>query len=104
MLNAAVSGLPSGSQPAPDLNTAGMNHLRLHTSLPHYRGRQWIRACLPDRVESWSTKTGWSPSDRSHEPVAGTPWRWPAEPIFFFGDPHADSEAFMASLVASGGN
>jgi hypothetical protein len=35
--------------------------------------------------------------------VAGTPWRWPAEPIFFFGDPHADSEAFMASLVASSG-
>lgn len=30
-------------------------------------------------------------------------WRWPKRPIVFIGDPHADAEAFIASLVASGG-
>jgi len=103
MPNAAVHGLPMMSQPAPSLNPAGVNHHPQSVSLPQYRGRQWIRACLPDGGESWSAETGGSRSDRSHEPVTCSPWRWPAEPVFFFGDPHADSEAFMASLVASGG-
>ena len=103
MLNAAVHGLPIRSQPAPGVDTVGVNHHLLNTSLPHYGGRQWIRSCLPDGGESWSAETGGSQSDRSHEPVICTPWRWPAEPVFFFGDPHADSEAFIASLVASGG-
>lgn len=103
MLNAAVHGLPIRSQPALSLNPVGVNHYLQNVRLPQYRGRQWIRACLPDGGESWSAETGCSQPDRSHEPVTGTPWRWPAEPVFFFGDPHADSEAFTASLVASGG-
>jgi hypothetical protein len=32
-----------------------------------------------------------------------SPWQWPQQPIFFVADPHADAEAFTASLVASGG-
>ena len=32
-----------------------------------------------------------------------TKWRWPKRPIFFITDPHADPEAFIASLVATGG-
>lgn len=30
-------------------------------------------------------------------------WRWPKKPIIFISDPHADRDAFVASLVASGG-
>lgn len=32
-----------------------------------------------------------------------TGWRWPKKPIIFISDPHADKDAFVASLVASGG-
>ena len=103
MLNSTVHGLPIRSQSAPGLNTVDVNHHLQNVRLPNYRGRQWIRACLPYGGESWSADTGWSQSDPSHVPVTYTPWRWPAEPVFFFGDPHADSEAFMASMVASGG-
>jgi hypothetical protein len=34
---------------------------------------------------------------------ASCPWAWPGRPVFFVADPHADAEAFVASLVASGG-
>jgi hypothetical protein len=34
---------------------------------------------------------------------SGREWKWPDHPIFFIADPHADTEAFVASLVASGG-
>lgn len=30
-------------------------------------------------------------------------WKWPKRPIFFIADPHADAQAFVASLVACGG-
>jgi DNA repair exonuclease len=30
-------------------------------------------------------------------------WKWPKKPIFFLSDPHADAEAFLASLLATGG-
>lgn len=30
-------------------------------------------------------------------------WNWPGNPIIFISDPHADADAFEASLVASGG-
>ncbi len=35
--------------------------------------------------------------------VAQHPWRWPKRPIYFYSDLHADADAFLASLVASGG-
>jgi len=31
------------------------------------------------------------------------PWKWPKRRIFFFADMHADADAFIASLIASGG-
>lgn len=31
------------------------------------------------------------------------PWTWPRRPVYFFSDPHADADAMIASLVASGG-
>jgi hypothetical protein len=30
-------------------------------------------------------------------------WQWPQKQIFFIADPHADPDAFLASLVATGG-
>lgn len=30
-------------------------------------------------------------------------WKWPQRPIYFFSDLHGDTDAFIASLVASGG-
>ena len=100
MPNAVVPGLPMRSRPAPSLNPVGLNHHLQNARLPQYRGRQWVSACLPDGGESWSAETVCSLFDRSHGPVTCPRWLWPAEPVFFFGDPHADSEAFMASLVA----
>lgn len=37
------------------------------------------------------------------EAVSHHPWHWPKRPIYFIADPHADAEAFTASLIASGG-
>jgi len=31
------------------------------------------------------------------------PWKWPKRRVFFFADMHADADAFIASLIASGG-
>jgi hypothetical protein len=35
--------------------------------------------------------------------IDGKPWRWPKRTVYFFSDLHADTDAFIASLVASGG-
>lgn len=37
------------------------------------------------------------------ELLSRSPWRWPKRWLFFFSDLHADADAFIASLVASGG-
>lgn len=68
---------------------------------------------LPVASESWlytKTHSGNKASgegDRFNESIrrAGerSAWRWPKRPICFIGDPHADAEAFIASLVAGGG-
>lgn len=34
--------------------------------------------------------------------LCALPWRWPERPVVFIADPHADAQAFEASLVASG--
>jgi hypothetical protein len=81
--------------------------------LPNYRGSRWIRGGLPSVGEAWQLGKYQSVgTDRaSHHAlsevleraVSHSPWRWPKRPIFFLADPHADAEAFTASLVASGG-
>ncbi|MEM1110633.1 MAG: metallophosphoesterase [Pseudomonadota bacterium] len=61
----------------------------------------------------------WLPGgSASVDPQCATPWamtgvlrtathyrglRWPKREVFFIADPHADAEAFVASLLASGG-
>lgn len=81
--------------------------------LPNYRGKRWIRDGLPTATEQWQLGKRQSvDKDRSNHhaiaevlerAVSHSPWKWPKRPIYFLADPHADAEAFTASLVASGG-
>lgn len=75
---------------------------------PRYRGRKWIDAELPERCEPWLPGKGCNPDSRSmlkelRRSYQQHPWKWPSRNHFFLTDLHADSDAFMASLVASGG-
>ncbi len=73
--------------------------------VPKYRGVEWLPEGLPKKTRHWQVK----PS--VHRRLGGvlrkatqtTPWQWPSAPIYFISDAHADAEAFVASLVASGG-
>ena len=85
----------------------------MHTTLPKYRGLKWIRSGLPTTSEAWLLGKQLSASkDRANHhalkdvlqhAVSHHPWQWPKCPVYFLADPHADAEAFNASLVASGG-
>lgn len=59
---------------------------------------------LPRQFEAWQ------PADSEdgtvhdvHQLLRNTPWSWPQRPVLFISDPHADAQAFVASLIASGG-
>ncbi len=77
--------------------------------LPRYRGKRWIQGDLPTTQQRWTPgKQRSANQDRAlglalNRAVTYRPWKWPKRPIFFIADPHADAEAFNASLVASGG-
>jgi hypothetical protein len=81
--------------------------------LPHYRGQSWIRAKLPVQGQVWMLGKQHSvKKDEYHsaayaeemrKAIGQEPWKWPKRPIFFISDMHGDAEAFVASLVASGG-
>lgn len=82
--------------------------------LPCYGGRRWIEARLPERGEAWVRPRdsllvqprGYVDSAVAEDVcdyLSGKPWVWPAERLYFFCDLHADADAFVASLVASGG-
>ena len=77
--------------------------------LPRYHGKRWIRDGLPQTHQKWQPgKHRSANQDRAlglalNHAVAHRPWKWPKRPIFFIADPHADAEAFNASLVATGG-
>jgi hypothetical protein len=74
-------------------------------------GWQWN--ILPKKVQNWplgkihsSGKDFSSPVglvEQLQQTLHENPWIWPKSPIFFFSDLHADTDAFIASLVASGG-
>jgi len=103
MLKAASHSLPFWSESVPARKIAGRNRDLTVLRLPRYQGRQWIEAKLPGACESWPVESDWTHADRTSRTESSDPWHWPSEPVFFFGDPHADPEAFLASLVASGG-
>ncbi|MCG8671779.1 MAG: metallophosphoesterase [Pseudomonadales bacterium] len=77
------------------------------------QNQHWITEGMPKKAEPWLLGGPGSVSkDRAnhhalkevlHKAISHKPWRWPKHPVFFLADPHADSEAFIASLVASGG-
>lgn len=89
---------------SPEISTA---------KLPKYHGKRWIREGLPTTGEMWHLGKHQSiGKDRANhhalkevveKAVSHSPWEWPKRPIYFLADPHADAEAFTASLVASGG-
>ncbi len=81
--------------------------------LPRYRGKSWITANLPEQGQVWmlgkllSVKKDRYHSDAyardMHVAIGKEPWKWPKRTVYFISDIHADADAFMASLVASGG-
>jgi len=79
-----------------------------------YYGNQWINARLPTKAQVWmmgpyelSVKKDNELTDaiaceiKAH--LDSDSWVWPDKTIYFFSDMHADADAFIASLVASGG-
>ena len=80
---------------------------------PRYRGVEWVRAQLPVRFEPWplqSKPLAIDPGFHLDEVTAAEltsycrerPWIWPDRPIYLLSDVHADADAFVDSLVASG--
>lgn len=71
----------------------------------------WSR--IPTAVEHWNIAAAHSGHKSKKEATAfptlltsaseHRDWKWPKRPVFFIGDPHADAEAFVASLIATGG-
>jgi hypothetical protein len=91
-------------------NTMSRRHQK---SLPVYQGVKWIHSQLPVESEPWplnshrsTTKEKGQRSSTTqllNELLRETSWRWPKRHLFFFSDLHADADAFIASLIASGG-
>ncbi len=81
--------------------------------LPRYRGEKWIRSGLPSKGQAWclgqprpSRKTSLKEKElilAIRHSTQYSKWKWPKKPVYFVSDAHADAEAFVASLVASGG-
>jgi hypothetical protein len=84
-----------------------------HTFLPVYQGESWIQARLPSQGQVWMLGRQLSvQKDKYHSAayaeemrraIGPRPWKWPKRTIYFISDMHADADAFIASLVASGG-
>ena len=84
-----------------------------NNSCVRYRGVKWIKSPLPSRCQPWQLGERKSTrKDSSHrgsmarelrKAIERKRWKWPKQPVYFFSDLHADSDAFIASLVASGG-
>lgn len=80
--------------------------------LPRYHGAEWIKPQLPTQAQPWLMGKQHSiKKDRYHRAnylksfgklLSEEHWEWPQQPIFFITDLHGDTDAFLASLVASG--
>jgi UDP-2,3-diacylglucosamine pyrophosphatase LpxH len=74
---------------------------------------KWLDVELPVQSQPWllgrqrsvvKEKGQRSPTEGLfREVVTQGQWRWPKQQLYFFSDLHADADAFIASLVASGG-
>lgn len=80
--------------------------------LPRVHGKKWLSANLPRGQQRWTLGKP-SEADDEYQQQAlqdalqyaaqNGKWHWPKRQIYFVTDPHADAEAFVESLVASGG-
>ena len=80
--------------------------------IPGYKGQEWLQARLPVCPQNWVEGKGKSLRQRnsSHKDtcrrlagmIGNNDWHWPRKPVYFITDVHADADAFVASLVASG--
>lgn len=83
-----------------------------HQSI-RYHGEKWLQTELPTQSQPWESGGKHSiRKDRYHRAGMAkelskvthrNPWKWPKRPLYFISDLHADTDAFIASLVASGG-
>jgi len=91
-----------------------MTLIRQNRPVPDYRGHEWLGGHLPVESEPWPAAKSYSQAYQSgDEAVAlageirayakAKPWCWPSRPYLFFSDMHADTDAFLRSLIASGG-
>jgi len=81
--------------------------------LPRYKGASWIEASLPKQGQVWMLGKQLSvKKDAYHsaayaqemrKAIGQEAWKWPKRTLYFISDMHADADAFIASLVASGG-
>lgn len=80
---------------------------------PEYKGKKWIQIKLPEESIAWkidkkaSMKNGGYHHNTYNKDLQKAlkqkPWKWPKRTVYFISDIHADNDAFIASLVASGG-
>ncbi len=82
---------------------------------PKYRGEKWLQQSLPTQCEPWlegKNRHAGVGKDLTHHRAVSIElreffnvyrWKWPRKTIFFFSDLHADADAFIGSLLASGG-
>ena len=84
---------------------------RIH--FPRYRGSEWFDATLPGKGQPWvlghdHPRRGKPPDPKTlaaelRQGFAPNAWKWPARTVYFLADLHADADALLSSLVASGG-
>ena len=81
--------------------------------LPRYKGAERVRAKLPTEAQVWMLGKQHSVkkddyhsaayAEEIRKVIGKEAWKWPKRTLYFISDLHADAEAFVASLVASGG-
>jgi len=89
-----------------------MRNLKLLVDLPRY-SKKSLSVCLPDKVRDWSHGNSQSMVldsgnlDKLYQHVRHfnkkKAWRWPKRQYLFFSDLHGDADAFVDSLLVSGG-
>lgn len=90
-----------------------MARVRKDDAVPRYKGGKWFELEIPEQVQPWLNGKRRSVRKRKakhsetvkevRSQLRRHPWQWPKTPIYFFADAHADADAMLASLVASGG-
>ncbi|MEW8245471.1 MAG: metallophosphoesterase, partial [Candidatus Thiodiazotropha endolucinida] len=96
------------------MTTKNKNSIESHTRyLPVYKGRKWLDVELPTNSQPWllgrqrsvvkERGQRSSAAGLLREVVKRGKWQWPKRKLYFFSDLHADADALIASLVASGG-